>query len=62
MLDSNSLRGHESFIPLNKVNSKIVEKETVDKLKKMLDGKVELAINVLKFDEKFKSAIALIFG
>jgi len=31
-------------------------------MKEMTDGKVELALNLLKFDDKFKPAMAHIFG
>jgi len=34
----------------------------VNKLKQLTHGKVELALNLLKYEDRFKPAIAHIFG
>jgi len=62
LLHYNALRSQESFIPLNKIMWKVVDPQLVERMKQLTGNQVELAINLLKFDQKFKPAIAHIFG
>ena len=57
-----ALKGHEQFIPLNKIQSRIVDKKIVDDLKQKYNNEIELAIDLLEFDDKFKPAVNWIFG
>lgn len=49
-------------MPLNKIQFKILDNQVVKKMKEMTGNKVELALDLLDFDEKFKPALANIFG
>lgn len=49
-------------MPLNKIQSRVVDWKIVEELKKKFDNQIELAINLLDFDEKFRPAVAWIFG
>ena len=62
MLQYQACRGHESYIPLNKIKYGTVPKEYVDKLKNLTKGKVELALNLVEYEDRFMPAIAHVFG
>jgi structural maintenance of chromosome 2 len=62
LLQHQACRGFESYIPLNKIRSFVVPADHVTKLKQLSNGRVELAINLIEFDEKFQPAMALLFG
>lgn len=62
LLEHQACRGHESYIPLNKIAHKVIPDHIVQKLKELTNGKVELALNLVTFDQKFMPAVAHIFG
>ena len=62
LLANNATKGHESFIPLNKVQGYIIPSDIVKRLKNLTGNKVELAINLVEYDTKFQPAVALLFG
>lgn len=57
-----ALRGHENIVPLNKIQGRLVDWKIVEELKQKYDNQIELAINLLEFDDKFRPAVAWIFG
>ena len=62
LLQHKALRGHESFMPLNKITYKIAKKEVCQKLESLSKGRVRLALDLLEYDERYKEAIAHVFG
>ena len=49
-------------MPLNKIQANIIPHKTVQRLKQLTNNKVELALNLIEYDERFKPAVALLFG
>lgn len=62
LLQHRACQGQETFIPLNKIQSRIVPDNIVKKFKELTKGKVELALNLVSFEDRFKPAIAFLFG
>jgi structural maintenance of chromosome 2 len=58
LLQYKATRGQESFIPLNKAQWRVADAATVQKMKALTHGKVELALDLLKFDARFHPALA----
>lgn len=58
LLQYKATRGQESFIPLNKAQWHATDAAMVQKMKTLTHGKVELALDLLKFDAKFRPALA----
>ena len=53
--------GVATFIPLNKIKSKKIQVD-VKKLKKEVKGVIGVAIDLIKFDPKYKKAFSYVFG
>lgn len=62
LLSRNALQGAESFIPLDKIQYRVVDATDVKRVKNATGGKAELALNLIQYDERFKPAMAHIFG
>lgn len=62
LLERGQLRKRVTIIPLDKINSKVVPPKTVDTAKDLCPGKVELALNLVNFEEELVNAMGYIFG
>jgi len=50
LLGYKASRGHETYIPLNKISSRVIDKRIVDKIKNLSNNKARLAIEVISYD------------
>ena len=62
ILDNSRLGKRVTIIPLNKISSYKVPRETVEYAKKLAPGKVELALNVVKYEKTVEAAMEYVFG
>lgn len=62
LLEKGQLRKRVTIIPLDKINARPVNSQTVDYAKKLCPNKVEIAINLVEFNEDLEKAMQYIFG
>lgn len=47
---------------MNKVNGRIEIASTVSRIRKLTDGKAELALNLISYEKQHEPALAQVFG
>lgn len=62
LLERGQLRRRVTIIPLDKINSRSLDRATVEHAKKLTPNKVELALNLIDFDDELLRAMEYIFG
>lgn len=62
LLSQKAFNGFEKLVPLNKVNGRIELATAVSKIRKLTDGKAELALNLITYNKVHEPALAQIFG
>ncbi|CAI4060934.1 hypothetical protein N7582_001755 [Saccharomyces uvarum] len=62
LLERGRLRKRVTIIPLNKISTRPISPQVLELAKKIAPGKVELAINLIKFDKSVTKAMEFIFG
>lgn len=62
LLERGQLRKRVTIIPLDKINARPVGVQTVEYAKKLCPNKVEIAINLIEFDNDLQKAMQYIFG
>ncbi|CAI4544645.1 BCE_3a_G0018790.mRNA.1.CDS.1 [Saccharomyces cerevisiae] len=62
LLERGRLRKRVTIIPLDKIYTRPISSQVLDLAKKIAPGKVELAINLIRFDESITKAMEFIFG
>ncbi|KAI8815667.1 condensin complex component SMC2-like protein [Fimicolochytrium jonesii] len=62
LLQNGRLRKRVTMIPLNKINAFRVSAEKLEAARKVAPGKVDLALNLVGYDEELEVAMAYVFG
>lgn len=62
LLEKGRLRKRVTIIPLNKISTRPISPQVLELAKKIAPGKVELAINLIRFDTSVTKAMEFIFG
>lgn len=62
ILEKGKLRKRVTIVPLNKITSRVVRPEVLNEAKRLSPDKVELALNLVKYDDSVKKAIEFVFG
>lgn len=62
LLEHGRLRRRVTIIPLNKIAARTLSENTVQMAKKIAPGKVELALNLIGYDDEVSNAMEFIFG
>lgn len=62
ILEKGQLRKRVTIIPLDKISSKSIGANTVNTAKSLCPGKVDLAINLIDFENELTQAMEYIFG
>lgn len=62
LLNKGRLRKRTTFVPLNKIRSNVVNPNVVDTAKRLAPNEVELALNLVTFDNEVKGAVEYVFG
>lgn len=62
LLEKGQLRRRVTIIPLNKISSRVLPKQTVDLAKQLCPDKVELALNLIGYESEIAKAMEFIFG
>lgn len=62
LLEHGQLKKRVTIIPLDKINSKVIDREKVAYAKKLRTGKVELALSLINFEDELLKAMEYIFG
>lgn len=62
ILERGQLRKRVTIIPLDKISAKCINGNTVDSAKSLCPGKVDLAINLIDFENELTRAMEYIFG
>lgn len=62
LLERGRLRKRVTIIPLDKIYTRPISSQVLDLAKKIAPGKVELAINLIRFDQSITKAMEFIFG
>ncbi|RCK54423.1 Structural maintenance of chromosomes protein 2 [Candida viswanathii] len=62
LLEKGRLRRRVTIIPLDKISSRSIDPNVIDYAKQVAPNKVELALNLIEFEEELHKAMAYIFG
>ncbi|KAG0690112.1 Structural maintenance of chromosomes protein 2 [Pichia californica] len=62
LLEKGRLRKRVTIVPLNKITSKVVRSDILQEAKRQAPNKVELALNLVEYDDSVKKAIEFVFG
>ncbi|AET39444.1 condensin subunit SMC2 Ecym_4390 [Eremothecium cymbalariae DBVPG len=62
LLEKGMLRKRVTIIPLNKISTRVLSDESLALAKKIAPGKVELALNLIGYEEDVSKAMQYIFG
>lgn len=62
ILEKGRLRKRVTIVPLNKITSRVVRPEILNEAKRQAPEKVELALNLVEYDNSVKKAIEFVFG
>lgn len=62
LLEKGRLRKRVTIVPLNKITSRVVREDILAEAKRQAPDKVELALNLVEYDNSVKKAIEFIFG
>lgn len=62
LLEKGRLRRRVTIIPLDKISSRTIDPKVIDYAKQVAPNKVELALNLIEFEEELYKAMAYIFG
>lgn len=62
LLERGQLRKRVTIIPLNKIAARLIDARTVDYAKSLCPDKVELALNLVGYEDEVSRAMAYIFG
>lgn len=62
LLERGQLKRRVTIIPLDKIHASSIDPRTVDYAKKLAPNKVELAINLIEFQDELVKAMEYIFG
>jgi structural maintenance of chromosome 2 len=62
LLEKGKLRKRVTIVPLNKITSKVVRSEILQEAKRQAPNKVELALNLVEYEDSVKKAIEYVFG
>lgn len=62
LLEKGQLKKRVTIIPLDKINSKNLPNDTINYAKKLCPNKVELALNLIDFNQELVKAMSYIFG
>lgn len=62
LLEKGQLRRRVTIIPLDKISARSTSHDTVEYAKSRCPGKVELALNLINFEDELQKAMAYIFG
>ncbi|AGO14091.1 AaceriAGR236Wp [[Ashbya] aceris (nom. inval.)] len=62
LLERGRLRKRVTIIPLNKISSRVINNETLNKAKSLAPGAVELALNLIGYETEVARAMEFIFG
>lgn len=62
LLEKGRLRKRVTIVPLNKITSKIINPNSLNEAKRIAPNKVELALNLVEYDNSVKKAIEFVFG
>lgn len=62
LLERGALQRRTTFIPLNKITSRVINSNTVNMAKKLAPNKVELALDLIEYTGDVKKAMEYTFG
>lgn len=62
LLQRGRLSKRVTFVPLNRISSKVVRPEILNEAKRIAPNKVELALNLVEYDNDVGKAIEYVFG
>ncbi|KAK6465470.1 chromosome segregation and condensation [Scheffersomyces coipomensis] len=62
LLERGQLRRRVTIIPLDKINAYAIDQQTINYAKQLAPNKVELAINLIDFEDELTKAMQYIFG
>ncbi|ODV89395.1 hypothetical protein CANCADRAFT_139250 [Tortispora caseinolytica NRRL Y-17796] len=62
LIEKGQLRRRFTFVPLTKINPYVIPRDKVERAKAIAPGKVELALDLIKFDASNKAALEFVFG
>lgn len=62
LLENGKLRKRVTIVPLNKISSKAVRPDILQDAKRQAPNKVELALNLVEYDNSVQKAIEYVFG
>lgn len=65
LLQHGKLKKRMTLLPLNKINSHVISNEKLNRIRKLaqdMNGEADLALNFIKFDEKYRKIMEYIYG
>ncbi|CCE62594.1 hypothetical protein TPHA_0C04440 [Tetrapisispora phaffii CBS 4417] len=62
LLEKGRLRKRVTIIPLNKISARTIDNNTLNYAKQLAPGKVELALNLIGYEDEVAKALQFIFG
>ncbi|ORZ33933.1 RecF/RecN/SMC [Catenaria anguillulae PL171] len=62
LLRHGNLSQRTTFIPLNKIRGQVISNDVMRRAHEAAPGKCELALNLIRFDAKYRPAMELVFG